>query len=155
MYLSSKTNPATSENLCNEGAVGDMSKHSQDHYFQVRLSLGNSTVLLLLNKFSQRIFSYPASEYVWIDFPWTAFVPKCILVGTSGSGLYQDCSRLQLPGLRSQYSKRRGEVKWCAIQVVCHSLSCGIQLFTQIWPIKSVHMHRHVVSRVKTYTFSV
>lgn len=49
MYLSSKMKQVTPSSS-NEGAVGKVNKHSQDHYSQVRLSLGNATMCLLLNK---------------------------------------------------------------------------------------------------------
>lgn len=49
MYLSSKMKQVTPESS-NEGAVGKLNKYSQDRYSQVRLSLGNGTVCLLLNK---------------------------------------------------------------------------------------------------------
>lgn len=49
MYLSSKMKQVTPESS-NEGAVGKVNKHSPDRYSQVRLSLGNGTVCLLLNK---------------------------------------------------------------------------------------------------------
>lgn len=49
MYLSSKMKQVTPESS-NEGAVGKVSKHSHDHYSQVRFSLGSSAMCLLLNK---------------------------------------------------------------------------------------------------------
>lgn len=60
MYLSSKMKQVTSES-CNEGAVGKLSKHSQDHYSQVRLRLENGTVCLLLNKYRRNV--HPAKGY--------------------------------------------------------------------------------------------
>lgn len=50
MYLSSKKMKQVTPESCNEGAVGKVSKHSLDHYSQVRLSLGNGTMCLLLSK---------------------------------------------------------------------------------------------------------
>lgn len=49
MYLSSKMKRVTPESS-NDGAVGKVNKHSQDHYSPVRQSPGNGTMCVLLNK---------------------------------------------------------------------------------------------------------
>lgn len=49
MHFFSKMKQVTPESR-NEDAVGKESKHSQDHYSQVRLSLGSGREPFLLNK---------------------------------------------------------------------------------------------------------
>lgn len=43
MYIATRITEAGTPENSNEGAVGEVSKNSQDHYSQVRLSLGNGT----------------------------------------------------------------------------------------------------------------